>query len=52
MKTAQVWLDSKEYITIVYTTFSSEVKEEAYFFMRKRENVAIVPWKFLIVFNS
>lgn len=49
MKRAQIWIHDKCTI-IKYTSFTSEAHEQAYFFMDGTENVAIVPWTFLIIF--
>ncbi len=49
IKTAQIWIHDKCTI-IKYTSFTSEAHEQAYFFMDGLDNVAIVPWTFLIIF--
>ena len=50
MKKAEIWIENK--CTIIdYTSFTSELHEKAYFFMNDGENVAIVPWTFLIIFK-
>ena len=51
MKKAQIWLDHGKCIEIEYTSFTSEPFEQAYFFMNGKQNIAIVPWTFLIIFK-
>lgn len=48
-KKAEIWIENK-CAEIEYTSFTSEPFEKAYFFMNDKENVAIVPWTFLIIF--
>lgn len=48
-KKAKIWIENK-CTEIEYTSFTSESPEKAYFFMNDKENVAIVPWTFLITF--
>jgi len=48
-QTAEIWIEDKCTI-IEYTSFTSEIKEQAYFFMNNNYNVAIVPYGFLIIF--
>ena len=37
---------------IEYTSFTSEIIEQAYFFMNEKDNVAIIPYKYLIIFDN
>jgi hypothetical protein len=48
-KKAEIWIENK-CTEIEYTSFTSELSEKAYFFMNGKENAAIVPWTFLIIF--
>jgi len=48
-KKAVIWIENK-YTEIEYTSFTSRFSEKAYFFINGKENSAIVPWTFLIIF--
>jgi len=37
---------------IEFDSFSSEIIEQAYFFMKDNKNVAIIPYKYLIIFTE
>jgi hypothetical protein len=37
---------------IYFDYFSSEITEQAYFFMLDGKNVAIIPYKYLIIFDN
>jgi hypothetical protein len=52
IKTAQIWLENGRCVIIKYTSFTSEDVEKAYFFMDGLDNVAIVPWRYLVTFND
>lgn len=53
MKRAEIWLENSKCIDIKYETFTSEPHEQAYFFMDEdNNNVAIVPWRYLITFEK
>jgi hypothetical protein len=53
MKKAEIWLESSRCIEIKYETFMSCPHEQAYFFMDdEKNNVAIVPWRYLIIFEK
>lgn len=53
MKRAEIWLENSKCIDIKYETFTSEPAEQAYFFMDdENNNVAIVPWRYLITFEK
>jgi hypothetical protein len=50
MKKAEIWLENSKSIDITYTSFTSCAHEQAYFFMIGKDNIAIVPWRYLITF--
>tara|TARA_R110000868_G_scaffold96290_1_gene264900 strand:+ start:1003 stop:1194 length:192 start_codon:yes stop_codon:yes gene_type:complete len=53
MKKAEIWLENSKCIDIKYETFTSEAIEQAYFFMDdENNNVAVVPWRYLITFEK
>ena len=52
MKKAEIWLDHGKCIEIEYTSFTSEPFEQAYFFMNGKQNVAMIPWRYLITFED
>jgi len=53
MKKAEIWLENSKCINIKYETFKSEPLEQAYFFMdNENNNVAIIPWRYLITFEK
>jgi hypothetical protein len=53
MKRAEIWLENSKCIDIKYETFKSCPHEQAYFFMDDdNNNVAIVPWRYLITFEK
>lgn len=52
MRKAEVWLENSKCIDIKYTSFTSCPHEQAYFFMNGEDNVAIVPWRYLITFEK
>ena len=53
MKRAEIWLENSKCIDIKYETFTSEPIEQAYFFMDdNNNNVAIIPWRYLITFEE
>lgn len=53
MKRAEIWLENSKCIDIKYETFTSEPIEQAYFFMDdENNNVAVVPWRYLVTFEK
>lgn len=50
MRKAEIWLENSKCINITYTSFTSCSHEQAYFFMIGEDNIAIVPWRYLITF--
>ena len=52
IKKAQIWLENGRCVVIKYTSFTSEDAEEAYFFMDGLNNVAVVPWRYLVTFEK
>jgi hypothetical protein len=52
MKTAHIYYEEKFIKTITYDNFCSESIERSFFFMKNNQNIAIVPYIFLIVFED
>jgi len=52
MKKAKIYFENVFIKEIIFDTFSSQLIEKSYFFMKNQQNVAIIPHNFLVVFEN